>query len=212
MAKFKSKASRHLKNNRAVREMLAGTHKTQTNRTYGYSVKKSKIREVGETWIETSPAGIETRWEQCDGFRIKTGANSVLDEINKILHMPEECPKCGTKMYGEETRLNKKFWTTQKSCFECVVKLETKLRAEGKFDEYSRKKLHANAESWFKDVDKEVEVIKVALDQKLQYVQNKDGDLEEYDQANYKKKYLKYIDEQYERFKKETLTNLKHGK
>ena len=66
----------------------------------------------------------------------------------------------------------------------------------------------SNAEGWFKDADKEVEILKEALEQKLQYVQNKDGELEEYDQTDYKENFTKYIDEQYDRFKKELLTSL----
>ena len=90
--------------------------------------------------------------------------------------------------------------------------METQLRAEGKYEEYERKKMHENAKSWFNDVDKEVEILKLGLEGSLQYVQNKDGDLEEYDQTEYREKYLKYVSEQYERFKKETLDEFNKDK
>ena len=61
---------------------------------------------------------------------------------------------------NDEVRLNKKFWKTHKTCFDCVVKLETRLRAEGKFEEYEREKMYNNAESFFTSADKEVEVLK----------------------------------------------------
>lgn len=213
MAKFKSKAGSKLKNMKAVKEMLAGTHRTQTNKTYGYTTsKETKKREVGESWIEKGPNGVEYKITQKDGFRVKTAANSILDEVNKIISMPEKCPNCGQSMYGEEQRLNKKFWKSHKTCFDCVVKMETQLRAEGKYEEYERKKMHENAKSWFNDVDKEVEILKLGLEGSLQYVQNKDGDLEEYDQTEYREKYLKYVSEQYERFKKETLDEFNKDK
>ena len=69
-----------------------------------------------------------------------------------------------------------------------------------------------NAKSFFATADKEVEIVKEALKDKLEFVQNAQGDVEEFDQSDYKEKYLKYIDEQYNRFKQETLVNLKTNK
>ena len=56
----------------------------------------------------------------------------------------------------------------------------------------------------------EIIIIKEALTGKLEFIQDKDGNREEFDQSDYKQKYLEYIDEQYKRFKKETLTDLKN--
>jgi acetyl-CoA carboxylase beta subunit len=148
------------------------------------------------------------QWEQKDGFRIKKAANSIIDEINKIINMPDKCPTCNSTMYNDETRLNKKFWKTHKTCFGCVIKTETLLRAEGKYEEYARKKMYENAKSFFESADKEVVILKDALKNKLEFVQNAQGEVEEFDQTDYNKKYLKYIDDQYNRFKKETLSEL----
>ena len=202
-------AKSKLQNVKAVKELLAGTHKTQTNKTFGFTGKSSKKREIGEVWIETNSNGTKVQWEQKNGFRVKKAANSILDEINKIVNMPTECPKCNSKMYNDEERLNKKFWKTHKTCFDCVITMETQLRAEGKYKEYEREKMYENAKSFFASADKEVSIIKNAVKDKLEFVQNAQGDVEEFDQADYKEKYLKYIDEQYNRFKKETLTELK---
>lgn len=202
-------ANNKLQNVKAVKEMLSGTHKFQTNKTFGYTKKQDIKRNIGDKWTEITPNGTQIQWEQKDGFRVKTAVNSILDEINKILKMPDKCPKCNSNMYNEEEKLNKKFWSLEKQCFSCVVKMETLLRGEGKYKEYERKKLLQNAESWFKDADKEVEILKEALGQKIQFVQNKDGELEEYDQTDYKENFTEYIDNQYDRFKKELITSLK---
>ena len=58
--------------------------------------------------------------------------------------------------------------------------------------------------------DKEVEILKKAVEGKLEFVQNGQGEVEEFDQSDYKEKYLNYIDTQYDRFKQETLTELKN--
>ena len=201
-----------LQNVKAIKELLAGTHKSQTRKTFGFTGKSNKKREIGDVWIETLPNGTSVQWEQKDGFRVKKSANSIIDEVNKIINMPEKCPNCGQPMYGEEERLNKKFWKTHKTCFDCVIKMETKLRAEGKYEEYARKKMFENAKSFFKNADKEVDIIKDAIKNKLEFVQNAQGDVEEFDQSGAKEKYLKYVDEQYKRFKNETLSELKKEK
>ena len=202
-------AKSKLQNVKAVKELLAGTHKTRTNKTFGFTGKSSKKREIGEVWIETNLNGTKVQWEQKDGFRIKKAANSILDEINKIVNMPTKCPKCNSKMYNDEEQLNKKFWKTHKTCFDCVITMETQLRAEGTYEKYARTKMFENAKSFFASADKEVSIIKNAVKDKLEFVQNAQGDVEEFDQSDYKEKYLKYIDEQYNRFKEETLTELK---
>mgnify|MGYP003113778846 CR=1 FL=1 len=201
-----------LQNVKAIKQMLAGEHKSQTNKTFGFTGKANKKREIGETWIEETPNGTKIQWEQKDGFRVKKSANSIIDEVNKIIHMPDTCPNCGKNMYDNEVKLNKKFWKTHGTCFDCVVTMETRLRAEGKYEEYERKKMYENAKSFFATADKEVEIVKEALKDKLEFVQNAQGDVEEFDQSDYKEKYLKYIDEQYNRFKQETLVNLKTNK
>ena len=64
----------------------------------------------------------------------------------------------------------------------------------------------ANAESWFKDTDKEVELVRKSL--KLQFVQNADGDLAEYDQTAFFNKF----DTDYKKFKEQILNNLEGDK
>ena len=43
-----------LQNVKAVKELLAGTHKTQTNKTFGFIGKSNKKREIGDVWLETT--------------------------------------------------------------------------------------------------------------------------------------------------------------
>ena len=50
-------------------------------------------------------------------------------------------------------------------CFECVIKEERQIKSQGDaaWQEYQNKIMSANAESWFKDTDKEVEVLKQSM-------------------------------------------------
>ena len=203
-----------LQNIKAIKEMIAGTHKSQNRIVHGYEGKKTIADEdvierfedgKPKVWIETKPSGVRERVEQHNGFRSRKAENSILDFINEALRVPETCPKCESKMKGvDEERLNLKFWFMNKHCFGCQLKEESMIRAQGKeaWSEYSRKKLAANAESWFKDTDKEVEMVRNSL--KLQFVQNADGDLAEYDQTAFFEKF----DSDYKKFKKQILENL----
>ena len=45
-----------LQNVNAVKQMLDGTHKMQTKKSFGFSQSQSNIkREVGDTWTEKDP-------------------------------------------------------------------------------------------------------------------------------------------------------------
>ena len=79
--------------------------------------------------------------------------------------MPDNCPCCGKKMRGKEQQLNFKFYFKRGKCFDCVLKEETKIKAEGPeaWKAYEKSVMLTNAEGWFKDADKEVEILKTQL-------------------------------------------------
>lgn len=147
------KAISKLRNIDAVKKMLDGTHKSQTKKTFGFDVvlEKTTKRVVGDVWTDEN--GVE--WEQRSGFRIKKGK---LDEIRSSLElqMPTHCPECKQAM---TKRLDKKFWKLEKRCFDCQISFEHNLRIEGKYEEYERSKILANAEAWLAQAEQEAKVI-----------------------------------------------------
>lgn len=164
-----------LQNIKAVNQLLQGNHKSQTRNSV-YAGKSSKeileedILERSEdgkpkVWIETSLRGVRTRVTQHDGFKSKQPDNSILKSIQDVLNVPEECPTCNCKMRGAEKRLNFKFWFKRKMCFGCVLKEEYVIKSKGKsaWQEYQNKVMSANAEAWFNDTDKEVEILKQSV-------------------------------------------------
>ena len=109
-----------LQNVKAVKDMLAGTHKTQTRKTFSIANTKKEVPdediierdENGEPkiWIETDPVSkTRTRVTQHDGFKTRQPENSILETIQDMLKVPKECPSCGTNMHEKEKRLNFKF-------------------------------------------------------------------------------------------------------
>tara|TARA_R110002051_G_scaffold322585_1_gene413477 strand:+ start:49 stop:651 length:603 start_codon:yes stop_codon:yes gene_type:complete len=197
--------SNKLQNTKAVREMLDGTHKFQTKKSISLAdTKKNKKRSIGEKWIEKNANGVEFQCEQKDGFRVKRPLNSVLDDVLKTLSLPSICPNCKQDMHGKEKSLNKKMYFKVGKCFDCVVKEETLIRSDkNKWEEYSSKKMLSNAKGWFKDADKEVDILKSTLKEVIW--ENADGQVGEIDRSSW----LKKIDNDYKKIKKQILDNLK---
>ena len=198
--------SNKLQNVKANKELLAGTHGSQTRKSFGYEGKSDSKRAIGDVWIEKDPkTGAEYKIEQKNGFRTKTPLNSILKQIRQIMSVPEKCPCCDKKMRDEEQQLNFKMYFKRKKCFNCVLKEETMIKAKGKeaWEEYSRNIMLANAEAWLADTDKEVEILRESL--KVQFVQNAEGGLEEWDQTAF----LEKFDNDYRSLKNNILTNLK---
>tara|TARA_R100001443_G_scaffold117025_1_gene139596 strand:+ start:2566 stop:3183 length:618 start_codon:yes stop_codon:yes gene_type:complete len=197
--------SEKLQNIKAVKQLLDGTHKSQTKTSVSLSdtTKKNKKRVIGETWIEKNANGVEFKWEQKDGFRVKRPLNSILDQVTNALTLPAVCPTCEQDMHGKEKRLNQKMYFKAGKCFDCVTKEETLIRSDKKkWEEYSSKKMLANATGWFKDADKEVEILKSTL--KDIVWENADGQVGEVDRT----KWLKKIDKDYKKIKKQIINNL----
>ena len=73
---------------------------------------------------------------------------SRLSDIMKEARMPMFCPKCDVIM---KKRLDNKMWLMFGHCFDCQIKIENKLRIEGKYEEWKEKKLKQNKISFLKD-------------------------------------------------------------
>ena len=91
-------------------------------------------------------------------------------------------------------------------CLECVIAMEHKLKIAGKYEEYVKTKVANNVKSFFKQADKEVEIIKQSLDSKVSFV-NKDGSLEKWD-AQDRDVILEKVTKDYIEMKKEYFKQL----
>jgi len=188
----KDKAASKLQNVKAVKQMLDGTHKSQTKNTVGWSpVQDTAKREIGEKWIDDDGR----TWEQKDGYRVKHGK---LDFLREELYGTKICPSCNKPM---KKRLDKKYYLMYEKCMDCSIAFETKLRVEGKWEEFQKNKIKANIDSFIKDVTVEKEEVKEALSkEKLEYV-NSDGSLEYWDNPYKPEQVVQAIDEYYQKLK-----------
>jgi len=81
--------------------------------------------------------------------------------------VPLWCPKCKNIM---SKRLDTKMYWIHGMCLDCVAKMETQLRIEGKWEEYQRNKIKENIRSYIKETEQQVAEQKRTLDNGLSVV------------------------------------------
>lgn len=73
---------------------------------------------------------------------------SKMTELMQEARMPLFCKVCDKVM---NKRLDDKMWTLYGHCFDCQLKFENKLRIEGKYKDWEKKKIRANKISFIKE-------------------------------------------------------------
>lgn len=201
-----------LQNIKALNQMLEGNHRLQTKKSIGFSdshstSEKNKKREVGETWEEAGLNGNVIYWTQHQGFRTKSNVSPEMsahyDEIRSYLKTFPNCQKEGGCTCKVPSSLDQKFRRIVGMCHDCLVSFETKLKIQGKFNQYAMEKMKANAESFFKQADKEVEIIKESM-KEVSFVNSEHGDVEKWEGLD-SEKLIEKIDSDYATFKEKTL-------
>ena len=198
-----------LKNTEAIQKMLDGSHRFQTRKTMGFSdteavASKNESHEVGDIWYETNPiTGVTYKWEQKEGYRVKVQANleEGVKKIRSFLSSFPNCPKEECTCINPK-RIDHVFRKKTGMCEDCTISHETKLKINGGFKEYALEKMRANAESFFREADKEVEEIKKGFE-KIEFVLE-EGEVEKWSMNN-KEEILERIGKDYDEFKKEVL-------
>lgn len=192
--------SKKLQNVKAIKEMLAGTHKTQTKTTIGFETKDYVRREIGDQWTDE----FGNQWEQKKGYKVKLGKLSeVRKKISQFPNCQKEVCTCTTP-----SQADKKMMAYHGMCLECVTDMETTLKLEGKFEEYERNKILQNAKAWLKQAEIEKEILKSAL--KAQYILE-DGRVEEWEGGMSSEELEAKIDAEFEKFKTDFIAKLENG-
>lgn len=200
-----------LQNIKAVKQMLSGEHRLQNRTVVGYEGKKDiTTRKVGDIWEEISSNGDVIEWEQKKGYRVKRRKiTKILDKVREELNQYPNCyDNCEKKKTAKYTQHDKKIRDVHGMCLDCLARYETYLKANGEFKEYERKRHLESATSFFRDAEKEKELIKTALNS-IEYVEE-DGGAEVWTSEN-KQALLEKIDRDFEKLKKSILEPLENG-
>lgn len=206
-----------LQNIKAINQMLRGEHRTQTRKTIGFSdsettAERNKKREIGEIWEEKDAHGNIIYWEQKNGYKTKSSVHpDVKKELDKVNAYLSSFPNCQKEVCTcmNPTSLDKKFRRLMGMCEDCLVSMETKLKIQGKFNQYALDKMKSNAQSFFEQADKEVEIIKESL-KNVSFVNSVEGDVEKWTTDN-QEALIGRIDEDYNKFKEKTLEKFEMG-
>ncbi len=107
-----------------MRNLITKKNNDVTKTQIGYN-KIYTTHEEGSIWEENGK-----QWTIKNGIKQTV---TKLDAVRKRVTMPLNCPQCKAPM---KNRLDKTMYLIHYMCFDCVVKHETKLKTEGKFEEY----------------------------------------------------------------------------
>ena len=125
-----------------MRNLLTGNTGDRTGVQAGYQKLRQEYKE-GDTWEEGGKKWI-----------IKDGIKQTVTKFDKLKHLvvlPYKCPSCNKPM--SPTELNKKMYSIHNTCFDCVIEMETKLKAEGKYEEYQKNLINANKNHILNDLE-----------------------------------------------------------
>jgi ribosomal protein L37AE/L43A len=140
--------------------------KSGKERVREYKAMESILR--GETPEKRIIVGYKGKKKKLTGETIQ----GHLTDIMKEVRMPWFCPECKKTM---KAKVNDKMWRLFGHCFDCQVKIENKLRIEGKYEEWAKKKVLLNQRSFVTEQLEGVEEWKTQGDVTFYNQVNPDG-------------------------------------
>ena len=116
-----------------ARNLLMGKSGASSETQVGYKKKRVDYKE-GDVWVENKKT-----WTIKDGIKQTI---SKMDAIKKEIFMPLCCPKCGKVM---KSQLDKPVYKIHKTCHNCLIDYEAKLKLRGEYDDYIKELRLTNA-------------------------------------------------------------------
>jgi hypothetical protein len=128
-----------------MRNIVKGNYNDRTRIQSGYSKINTEYKE-GDVWEERGKT-----WTIKNGIKQNI---TKLDLARQKLIPPISCPKCDGPMNHD---LSKYYWQKLGMCKNCTVKFHTRLKIDGKWNEYVKELQGKNFEFWLDDIKKEYE-------------------------------------------------------
>ena len=107
-----------------LRNLIRGKSSSRTSQGVGYTKSSSKDYEEGDVWEENGRT-----WTIKDGIKENV---TKLDKFKKTT-VPLFCPNCKKIM---DKQLDANYYKSYGTCLDCRTKFETKLKVEGKWEDY----------------------------------------------------------------------------
>jgi len=136
-----------------MRNLVTGKSGERTQVQAGWE-KQTEDHKEGDVWDEDGK-----KWTIKNGIKQSI---TKLDKFKHLINLPFSCPSCNSPMKNDE--ITKKMYSIHGMCFECVVKMEDKIKLEGKWEEYAKGAMNRNKnasleefeqalDSWLQDKD-----------------------------------------------------------
>ena len=186
-----------------VKKLIAGQHESQQKVQVGYTEENKEdntSRKIGNKWFDEDG----NEWEQRNGYKIKLGKErqqELHEYLNKFPNCPNETCTCSMPK-----KLDEKMKRIHGMCFDCVIDMEHKIRLEGKWDEYEKRKVKQNALAWLVDAERDKNSIASELS-RMEFT-NDFGDIEEWKTPFNKEEMLEKIENEFAEFRKNFIEQL----
>lgn len=129
-----------------MRNIITGKTGERTQIQTGWE-KNNQDHKEGDVWEENNKT-----WTIKNGIKMTV---TKLDKVKELILMPLSCPECGNVIKIND--LNKKMWGIHKKCFDCVIKMETEIKRQGKWDEYCAGIMNRNKNAELDDLEAALE-------------------------------------------------------
>lgn len=129
-----------------MRNLITGKTGDKTQLQAGWERHSDRHTE-GDIWEENGK-----KWTIKNGLKQTV---TKLDQVKRLVVMPLACPSCGNLMKIDE--YNKKMWAIHQKCFDCVVKMESEIKRQGKWKEYESGVMNENKDAMLDDLERALE-------------------------------------------------------
>jgi hypothetical protein len=169
-----------------MRNIITGKTGDRTQILGGWESKIEEHKE-GDVWEENGK-----KWTVKNGIKQSI---TKLDKFKHLVSLPLTCPSCKKPMKADD--LNKKMYSIHKMCLNCVVDMESKLKLEGKYEEYEKNILNMNKNASLEEFE---QALDSWLEEKDTFV-TEQGDIESW-QGGDKTQVYKELKEKIQEFRK----------
>ncbi len=128
-----------------------------------YSISQN----TDENWIKEQKEKEEARKLKFDTF---------ISSINEMY----TCKDCNKNCRTFGTRLDDKVILKTGLCFDCLIKMETQLKIDGKYEEYQLTKMQNNAKSWLTDFKQQLNTYKKEYSDQIKTYVSDNGEVEDW--------------------------------
>jgi hypothetical protein len=171
-----------------MRNLLTKNTGNKTGVQIGYTADYVERKE-GDVWEEHGK-----KWT------IKNDLKQTVtrfDDIKRKIFAPLSCPKCHRPM--DKGHIDKYMYSIHKTCSDCVFEHETKLKAEGKYQEYERNIIKQGVVYHIKEMENVL--LELLMGQSGEQYVTEAGDIEEWKGKSLDNQFIKDIQEYIQKLK-----------